>query len=152
MQQPKLKLTEWTNTMSVGIDMLDRDHQKIFGLIREMYTLMEAGTGQATGVVEAAIREVIDYTDYHFRREELLMEVCDYPYLENHRQVHEMMKERTAGFLKVYQHDRTAFLPEKFIRFMEDWWTDHIMGMDKGYQSWMEGKAEDIEHALADRS
>ena len=27
MKRPKLKLTEWTNTMSVGIAVLDRDHQ-----------------------------------------------------------------------------------------------------------------------------
>lgn len=139
----KLILMEGTDVISVGVSVIDRDHQKLFSLLNEMEYIFRAEVASKKGAIQSVLSELIDYTKYHFKREEILMEACDYPELENHKQVHEVLKEQVKHYLEGYRRDPSSFDLEKLRNFLKDWLIDHIMVMDKRYESWMQNK-EDI--------
>lgn len=131
--------------MSVGVDVIDNDHKKLLKLINEMGFIIQANAPSKKGAIESVISELIDYTIYHFHREEKLMEVCGYPDLEKHKRVHETLKKKVQTYLDSYEQKPQSFEPAAIRIFLNLWLVDHIMTMDKDYESWMQNKGELIE-------
>ncbi len=140
----------WKPAMSVGVDVIDNDHKKLLNLINEMDYIIHADVTQKYGAIESVISELIDYTIYHFDREEKLMEVCGYPELEKHKRVHESLKSQVQTYMDSYQRTPQQFKPEAMRIFLNLWLVDHIMSMDKDYESWMQGKNEIIKKTNAE--
>jgi hemerythrin len=139
----------WKIEMSVGVDVIDNDHKKLLNLINEMDYIIQADVASKKGAIESVISELIDYTIYHFDREEKLMEVCSYPELERHKRVHESLKLQVQSYMDSYQRKPQLFEPKAMRIFLNLWLVDHIMSMDKDYESWMQGKTEIIENTNA---
>jgi len=74
----------WTDVMHVGVGSIDKDHQHLITLLNRISrrTIHDKD-------VDEVISELIDYTLYHFKREEALMETCDYPDLDDHCKLHQ---------------------------------------------------------------
>lgn len=143
-------VSKWTDDMSVGVDIIDADHKVLFrifysiqGLLKTDHPgLLKTGPGEET--LSKALLDLREYTDYHFKREEALMEACDYPGLPNHREAHEKIiakVERVILEAKVEPDILTAY---ELVEYLETWLQVHIRGMDKNYQNWMDGKDEII--------
>jgi len=70
-------MADWTEDMSVGVEVLDGDHQTLFSLLNKM---RNAVLGDSTTLVLGEVLgELYNYTDYHFKREEAMMLLCGYP-------------------------------------------------------------------------
>ena len=142
-----LKLMIWTDEMSVGVDVIDADHQRLFVLLNRLgYSIRERSTGDVMGKV---LSELSDYTDYHFAREEIFMEVCGYPEIEIHKRVHVRLREQVAKFLRTFQRDPAAVDVRQLREFLHEWLIDHIMVMDKKYEVSMAGRDPDLKLANA---
>ncbi|MFQ5660366.1 MAG: bacteriohemerythrin [Gammaproteobacteria bacterium] len=146
----KLALMEWTDDMSVGVDALDHDHQKLLRLINELDVIIRADVVSKAGAIESVLSELADYVVVHINREETLMAACGYPDLENHRQIHKIFKSEVVRMMDKHRRDPSTINAGASRDFLRDWWIDHIMGMDKQYASWMEGKEAVIEKANAE--
>ena len=140
----------WLSEMSVGVEVIDNDHKKLLNLINEMDFIIHADVASKKGAIESVISELIDYTIYHFDREEKLMEACGYPELERHKRVHETLKLQVQTYMDSYQQNPNSFEPKAMRIFLNLWLVDHIMSMDKEYESWMQDKAELIENTNAE--
>lgn len=79
---------QWRQTMSVGVARLDADHRE---LIEHVNGLGIALAAPDFDVKSAALSLLflLRYTDEHFPREEKLMEVIDYPFLNDHKAQHD---------------------------------------------------------------
>jgi hemerythrin len=146
----KFEPTAWTDELSVGVDVIDKDHKKLLSLLNEMNYIIDADVITNKGAIESVLSEIIDYTNYHFDREEMLMAACDYPELESHKQAHETLKGQGQRFMDNFNHDSTSFDPTVVRLFLRNWLVDHIMGMDKDYESWMQDKDDIIEKTNAE--
>ncbi|MGH9681879.1 MAG: bacteriohemerythrin, partial [Candidatus Acidiferrales bacterium] len=78
-----MPLMSWNEKMSVGVDVLDMDHQKLVGLLNQLFDAMQSGHGKES--LSKILDELVSYTKFHFAREEKLFSHSDYPDTASHR-------------------------------------------------------------------
>jgi hemerythrin-like metal-binding protein len=123
------KLIEWTNSYSVAVGPMDQEHQKLVGIINNLYGAMHSGRGQE--VIGTILDELITYTRTHFSHEERLMQESGYPGLDEQKRAHEALISQVMETQSKYRSG-TA-LSQEVMSFLKDWLVNHIQGMDKRY-------------------
>jgi len=120
----------WSNDLSVGIEDMDHDHKRLINLVNnlQMAVLYPAGESYE----RKALKEVVDYTVYHFKSEEDLMQQYDYPDFDSHKQTHVDMIEKVSHFMEAYENNRDASIHELTI-YLKNWLLEHIAGTDQQY-------------------
>lgn len=147
MAKTSIELSKWDNDLSVGVDVIDNDHKKLFSLLRLLKVTIKAGKKSENKTTEKLLSDLFVHADLHFNREETLMKVCGYPHYENHRQVHNMIRVQLKHYLDSYADFPSILNLELLQSFIETWLVDHIGSMDKQYSSWMLGKESLLEKA-----
>lgn len=132
----------WSDDMSVGVDVLDADHKVLFQILHRLREIVKTGDDPET--LSKALAALREYTDYHFKREEALMEACDYTNLPTHRKVHEKIIAKVEGFIEENSVEPCILVTNELVDYLENWLQVHIMEKDKNYQDWMAGKDEVI--------
>ncbi len=128
------RFVEWSDGLSVGIAAIDDDHRKLLGLINNLQTAVLYPTGDA--FERQALKDLVDYTKYHFEREEDLMERNGYPDFAAHKRLHEAMIARVGQFLEAYERDREGTVNE-MTSYLKTWLLDHIAGTDQKYSPYL---------------
>ena len=131
------KFVSWDDSLSVGIQAIDDEHQKLLSLINNLQTAVLYPTGES--FERQALSELVDYTKYHFEREEKLMQENGYPDFEPHKQQHEEMIEKVNRFLESYENDREGTVDE-LTGFLKTWLINHIAGTDQKYSQFLRDK------------
>ncbi len=126
------RFVAWNDNLSVGIETIDDDHKKLLTLINNLQTAVFYPTGEA--FERQALQELVDYTKYHFEREERMMVENEYPDYEAHKRQHEAMIAKVSGFMQAYDKDRESTV-EEITAFLKDWLLQHIAGTDQKYSS-----------------
>ncbi|NQU59273.1 MAG: bacteriohemerythrin [Rhodospirillales bacterium] len=133
----------WASTLLVGVDAIDKDHQVIFSLLNRVTH------GSIDDVdLDEIIMELIDYTQYHFRREEAVMEACGYPDLEKHRAIHRSLTDQVSELADTWRSEHDPELLYRFRKFLRDWLFRHIMKSDTEISQYTKGKEPEIRKAL----
>lgn len=124
------RFVAWRDDLSVGIGSIDDDHKKLLSLINNLQTAVYYPTGET--FERQALKELVDYTKYHFEREERMMRDNDYPDYEAHKRQHEAMIAKVNGFMQAYDTDREGTV-EELTGFLKGWLIQHIAGTDQQY-------------------
>jgi len=134
--------------VNMGIAEIDEDHKKIFELLNKCREIDKHAVSHTES--QAEIKTILDdlklFTETHFPREEKVLEVCDYPGLENHRQVHKMLSRQLEKLHSSF--NKNTLTGDMLLIFLNDWVNDHIQSMDSLFVSYCEGKTEKITKAL----
>ncbi len=138
----------WTPDMSVGIESLDSDHQKLLALINQLDDAIEQRKGQQQ--IGDVLTELINYTLYHFAREEALMDACKYPDAETHAHAHEVLRLQVTHIRDRFVSNPDSIHDREVLSFLKNWLTSHILGRDKLYAPFMTADEEAV--AKADRA
>jgi hemerythrin len=127
---PDNYLLGWQPEYSVGIDAIDRQHQALVALIRQLQEAMEEGRGRA--FQHTLIERLVTYTIGHFRFEEDLMREHGYGSLAEHAALHRVL---TSQVRQIQQkiHEGGAVSNASLMLFLRSWLTDHIMEHDQKY-------------------
>ncbi|MDD5177025.1 MAG: bacteriohemerythrin [Sterolibacterium sp.] len=123
-----MAMMEWNDKLKVGHSMIDRDHQKLVGLINELGDAMSAGKGK--DVCGKVLDELISYTKTHFAMEEQLMSANRYPAAALHKAEHVKLVQDVVDFQSKYNAG-TATLSVSLLHFLMEWLTHHILESDK---------------------
>lgn len=118
----------WSSDLNTGIEVIDKQHQRIVDYLNELDSANESGDRAVTNHV---LKELVDYTLTHFAFEEELQEKANYPFLKAHKRVHEIFTKRVAEF----QQRATAgenVAPE-LLSMLKIWLVNHIKGDDADY-------------------
>jgi hemerythrin len=127
----------WSEKYSVNIREIDDQHKKLIKMVVQLHDAMREGKGkQALGEV---LGDLIQYTRTHFANEERLMKVNGYPEYEAHKAKHESMTRKVAQIYRDYQ-DGKVTISFEVMSFLEEWVDKHIMGTDKQYMPFLNGK------------
>lgn len=122
-----MALFTWNDSLSVGVDMIDTDHQV---LIDQINMLADAVADGKDDLMTASVLNVlIDYTAYHFAREQQLMEQTGYPTSEAHLREHRLLVKKCREIQAGYQAGTT--LGKDVLNFLKVWLTQHILKSDK---------------------
>lgn len=125
-----MPLISWSDRLSVGIERIDTEHQKLVGLINDLHAAMIKGQGRdVTGPILAGLH---DYTVTHFRGEEQVLEREKYPDLEAHRAEHRALTAQVEEFRRRFEAGEIA-LTVALLMFLRDWLTRHIEHSDQAY-------------------
>jgi hemerythrin-like metal-binding protein len=137
----------WDDSCKIGIELMDNDHRVLVDLINQLPAAFEGG--ETEWVVGSVVNALMDYTEYHFGREEKLQELCGFAGCAGHKKVH----AKLAAQAKVYQH---AYLekPEsvdaqELAQFLKHWLMNHILIEDKKYVQAVLQHPEAIEQVAA---
>jgi hemerythrin len=128
------RFVQWRDEYSVGIASIDDDHKRLLNLINQLQTAVHYQTGSR--FEQEALDALVDYTRGHFRREEELMELHDYPDLEAHRAEHQRMIHRVEDMLERYRANPQSGL-EQAVQYLKHWLIHHINGTDQAYSAYL---------------
>jgi len=126
----------WTTKYSVGVPELDEDHQILFELINQLRVVVKSGQVSMLG---PTVDDLQQYMIYHFRREEELMMIAEYEYLENHKLVHRLMETRIQRFIDDPANLNNMDSAVSLAAMIESWLKDHTLGMDRNYMDCLDG-------------
>lgn len=122
----------WTDDLSVGVPEVDADHKVLIELIG---FIESAGRGaEERAVLGTALNALLDYTEYHFGREEKMQEVISYPGFADHKMKHDRLKEQVVDFRRRYDADPAAVDIADLSQFLNDWLVQHIQSEDFAYR------------------
>lgn len=120
----------FTEDCRIGIEVIDKEHERLFGLINEAMQLLE----ETNGSVELAknmIAALKKYAAEHFAHEEEYMQKHADPELERQK------KEHAQFVAKVEQMEQTPVteegsraVMEDMLQFLAKWLYHHILGSD----------------------
>jgi hemerythrin len=120
----------WKDEYSVGIFEIDSQHRSLISILNRLHAQMWDKDGPER--LDAAIDELVDYTQTHFRFEEALLERWGYPKLAEHRAVHEKLTKEVGEFKASLGGARPVNQTE-LIPFLKEWLTHHILEQDRDY-------------------
>ena len=129
----------WKPSYSVGVEKFDKDHQKLFSLMLEMYKALNRMPGKEEA--KAVLVELKKYTETHFSREEVMMKKHDYPGYEEHCMQHEEMKKKINDFQSQFDEEDVS-VSKDILHYLENWLIYHIRVTDKQYTDFFNSKGE----------
>ena len=121
----------WTDDLSIGIESIDEQHKVLFGLIDQLQEAMSRGESRT--VLEEIFQGLIDYTDKHFKVEEVMFEKFAYPETEEHLAGHTEFVDKMASLKEQFDDNSNFMIGVDVMQFLTDWLVTHIQGTDKKY-------------------
>jgi hemerythrin-like metal-binding domain len=132
-----MSLIIWIDAYSTGIAEVDGQHKKLVELINTLFDSITVK--DRTTVLNQAFEELVNYTVFHFGKEEELMTRCAYPDIANHKAEHRSFINEINKFKQEFASgDNKVML--KVINFLKDWLLNHIKGTDKKYVPHLQAK------------
>ena len=120
----------WTPEMSVGVALIDRQHQEFVGLINELAESTKTGRAQVTtGLV---LMKLDSYARYHFSTEEEYFAVFNFEGAEEHILAHRQLSKRLTDFIDRF-YNRNETITEDLAVFLMEWLENHLKTMDRKY-------------------
>lgn len=140
-----MPIIHWTPDFSVGVSSLDTDHKVLISLINQLDDAIRAG--EPSEMVAKVLDALLDYTEYHFDREESLMKACGYPETDAHIRTHHTLRAQVHDIRDRYRRNPESMHGREVLAFLKNWLTAHIVGRDKLYSPFMRGAAQRIQEA-----
>ena len=126
----KRMLIEWGPKYHIGIKSIDDQHKILVDLINDLYDAF--GSQKNKKVIKKVIKELLDYTVYHFGNEEESFKKIGYKESDNHQIQHEKFIEKIETFGKEFE-EGDASLSFEILDFLKNWLLNHILKIDTKY-------------------
>ncbi|MBP2134341.1 hemerythrin [Methanomicrobium sp. W14] len=120
----------WSDDLSVQINEIDEQHKKLVSQINALHDGMRSGKGK--DALEKTLKELAEYTQYHFGTEEKYMKKFGYPDYEKHKKEHDAFVAKVVDFQDSFSSGKLG-LSIDVMKFLSGWITGHIKGTDKNY-------------------
>jgi putative two-component system response regulator len=125
-----IELMHWHDSFSVGVRIIDEQHQQLFNLINEL--IVTVNTQQQDEVIESILYSVLTYTEMHFRTEEELVQI--HPQYIKHCSIHKKFAEDIDLLLIDFKENRTD-AATKLLEKLTEWLKKHILKTDIAFFS-----------------
>ncbi len=125
-----MTLMQWSDNLSVQIKEIDDQHKRLIELINSLHDAMLAKQGKQA--LEKTLKELADYTVYHFQAEEKYMQKFKYIGYVSHKREHDAFVQKVVDFQTAFQANKLG-LSIDVINFLKDWVSHHIQKTDKQY-------------------
>ncbi len=137
---------KWADELTVKNKEMDDDHKNILALLNDYQQVVVEEAGN--DVIDRKFQLLVEFSGYHFSREEVLMEACGYPHHVKHHQIHVMLLRTITDMIKVFREAPDVFDHRSTISFLEYWFKAHVLDMDVEYASYLRGYEDDVDRAL----
>lgn len=150
----RMPYIQWTAELETGIPLIDKDHKVLVSLLNQVHGAI--GDREERAVLASVLDSLLEYTNYHFAREEKLQEVAGYEGLPAHHDRHGVLIQQVKEICNRYEEDSETVQGDEVLQFLKSWLVDHILKHDMNYCSVCRGNeqayaaAEAMEFSSAD--
>jgi len=134
----------WNSSLVIGVPAIDKDHQEMVALLNHINAMQDDRDD-----VFRSLDDLVEQSQAHFQREEVVMEVCGFAELEAHKRHH---ADLLNGLIKNVEAWReTGWSSELFNamrHYLKKWLLGHILNEDGKISLQAKGKEAQIEAAL----
>lgn len=128
---------DWKPEYSVGIEVVDTDHKKLFALCNELQKAIERkAVKEELGKI---IDELVKYGEVHFRHEEVLFATHQYPKRAAHIARHEEFALVIHDFRKRWV-DGDLIMGSELLGHIRAWLISHILTEDLEFAPFLKEK------------
>lgn len=129
---------EWSESISVKIPTIDEQHKKLFKIAKDIHELVQNYNGQDSFyVIVRTIKELKNYTEYHFEEEEKMMKKYDYPDIGQHITQHKEFIEYLNQIDLKEVDDNPEESIHNLLKFIAGWIFKHINNTDFKYTDYI---------------
>ena len=132
-----MPIMNWKEAYSVGIAEIDQQHRRLIDLINSLHDAMTKG--QAKGVLGKILADLANYCGSHFATEEKLFDAHGYPESPDHKDKHRKMTAKVLALQQQFEQGKATITLE-VMEFLQQWLDKHILGTDKKYGPFLNGK------------
>ena len=126
-----MPLMEWSESLSVNVIEIDKQHQHLIGVVNELHDAM--GKRKGKEVLGKTFNGLIGYAEDHFITEEKYFEKFGYPDADSHKNEHTKFVEKLAEFKVRFDGDEQS-LTIDLMDFLVDWLHNHLQIFDMEYR------------------
>ena len=141
----------WRKEMSVANEAIDQDHRYLFCLVNTVELALR--TEENRDLLDVAVTQLLEYTEYHFTREKALQDKIQYPKRGDHRGEHlriieqvKTVQEQIRKALAPAQPEADADNPAKQVKLdadqiaglLREWVLGHVLKRDREMIPWLE--------------
>ena len=129
-----MALIEWDDSLRLGIAVVDRQHERLVGIINRLHEATLDGRG--ADVIGEILDELIIYTATHFSMEEKYFAQFEYADAEEHKREHDALIEKVSAFANDFEkalHGSESDLARELLQFLQIWWRYHMMETDSKF-------------------
>jgi hemerythrin-like metal-binding protein len=130
---PGIEHVVWCDAFSVGVAEIDEQHKRLVGMINRLADCLQADTDCQ---FDEILSEMFDYSQVHFKSEEVYMARIGYPMLQEHEREHGAFIERISN-LSIAAADGVRDMAGTY-RFLRGWLLGHILKSDMQYRHFVE--------------
>lgn len=122
----------WKDEYNIGVDNIDREHQKLFGIINELFALRDEEKIDPEKYKDG-IRYLKEHALQHFLDEEVYMEFIEHKELEMHKRLHKGFREETLPALEqeLIAQDYSLDAVDHFLGVCAGWLIGHTLTEDR---------------------
>jgi hemerythrin len=125
----EMKKMQWNNSLSIGIEQIDKQHKKWMEHFNNAAAAIEAN--QTPTQISKTLGFLIDYTEVHFSTEEKYMTELGYAGLPEHKAKHDELRSTLANLVKDFEDEGvTSKLAAAIDSFLGNWLIQHIHEID----------------------
>ena len=140
MEQDLPPIISWDKDWEIGIAEIDEHHHKLVEMVQCLFGALI--TAQGSDYVKEIVIELIDYTKYHFGREEEIFEEHGFPELEAHKDQHEELIKQVLDISQdILKHDTSEELSDEVYHFLRHWLADHIINEDLKFKTFLKNQS-----------
>ncbi len=132
-----MPLFQWSPELSVSVKEIDAQHKKLVDLINLLHDSMKSGKGK--DVMGDIMKDLTDYTVYHFSTEERLFEKYGYAEFARHKKEHDDLTKQVLDIKSKFEKGQVSITIE-VMNFLKDWLNHHIRQSDKKYSAFLNSK------------
>ncbi len=131
---------EWEEGLSVGVDLIDRQHRTFLKMANELHdALLDGAPNELIAARDKALEELQDYVHEHFSAEIALMRESSYPEVERHGRLHDEFGARLRRYRREIS-DGSLVLTSEVMKAMINWFNSHIRQEDRSFGYFLSAK------------
>lgn len=132
-----MQIIRWNTEFSVGIESVDKQHQSLFDAINEFYgNITREGTHESLMFL---LNKLKDYTVYHFKTEEQLMQRYGFPGYTLHKKEHDSFIDKIKDIEQRIKAGKLVISIE-VTNMLKEWVENHILKTDKAYSAYLQSQ------------
>lgn len=122
---------KWNDRFCIGVDSVDRAHQRLFAIVGKLLDLNE-DTAKQQHACREGIKYFKSYALKHFADEEAYMQSIDYPGYAIHKSLHDSLRDETLPALEAELEEQNYSMESvrHFVGICAGWLNGHIMTED----------------------
>lgn len=136
-----MKKLEWSPRLNLGIKQIDDQHKRLVKLTNNLMSAIQSGV--ADDLLVGFCMELVEYTEFHFRDEEMLMREVGYPHIDEHSTAHRTLEGKVREYHEAVSKGRHVSSAE-VLEFLGSWLVDHIIYTDMKISEYI-GKEQPLE-------